>query len=559
MLAELRVRQLGVIEDLTLEFGTGMTALSGETGAGKTLLVEALQLILGQRAESGLVRTGATEATVEARFFDEAGEETVISRSVPVEGRSRCWVNGRMTTLGALAELAGTLADIHGQGDHQALLHTAAQRRALDVFGGIDPGPVEHLRHRVAAITRRLGELGGDEHERARDHDMLEHQINEIQRAGLDDDPDEDVTLVAEEERLSDLGALREHAALALSALDADGGALDRIGAAAAALDGRGAVAELGARVRAAQAEAADIATELRIVVETWDDDPERLAEVQARRRLLSDLYRKYGGDRASTRAFLADTTERLERLGRAEAEAAALEEELASAQGELRTAEAALLAARTDAAPRLAAAIEGRLGDLAMTGARFGVDVEASGAGEAVTFLLGANAGEAMRPLARAASGGELARTMLALRLVAPGGPPTMVFDEVDAGVGGTAALALAEALREVGDHRQVLVVTHLAQVAGVRGPAGLGGQDGVGWPGLDLGPGRLGSRSDLGGLPDAVGAPGLDAGPGPRRGVARARAATGRRGGRVSGAFHQCAPRSLLVCEGAPPICRG
>ncbi|MGH8995120.1 MAG: DNA repair protein RecN [Acidimicrobiales bacterium] len=468
MLAELRVLQLGVIEDLTLEFGAGMTALSGETGAGKTLLVEALQLILGQRAESGLVRAGASEATVEARFFDGAGDEIVISRSVPVEGRSRCWINGRMVTLSALSEVAATLADIHGQGDHQALLHTAAQRRALDEFGAIDPTAVDQLRQRVGAIRRRLAELGGDEHERARDHDMLEHQINEIEGARLADDPDEDANLLAEEERLGDLAALRERAGLALSALAADGGgALDRLGAAAAALDGPVSLGELDGRVRGAQSEVSDIATELRTVVETWDDDPERLADVQARRRLLSDLYRKYGGDRAATVAFLAEVTERLDRLGRAETEAAALGAELSSVGAELRAAEAALLAARTEAAPRLGAAIEERLGDLAMAGARFEVEVEPSGAGETVTFLLGANAGEGLRPLARAASGGELARTMLALRLVAPGGPPTMVFDEVDAGVGGTAALALAEALREVGGQRQVLVVTHLAQVA--------------------------------------------------------------------------------------------
>ena len=468
MLAELRVRQLGVIDDLTLSLGPGMTALTGETGAGKTLVVEALQLVLGQRAEPGLVRAGESEAVVEARFFDESGEETVVTRSVPSSGRSRCWINGRMAPLSSLAELAGTLADIHGQGDHQALLHTSAQRLALDDFGGIDPGPVDELRHALATLRRRLADLGGDEHERARDADVLAHQINEIDRAGLDD-PEEDRNLLAEEERLGDLAAHREHAATALGALDADGGtgALDLLGTAAAALDGRTALADLDGRIRSAQAELSDVASDLRTIVETWDDDPQRLDAVQSRRRQLSDLYRKYGGDRAAVAEFVASARDRLERLTHAEEEAALLGVERQALEDELGIAETALLVARTAAAPALTAAIEARLADLAMAGARFGVDVEQSGAGEAVTFLLGANAGEGMRPLAKAASGGELARTMLALRLIAPGGPSTMVFDEVDAGVGGTAALALARALHEVGEHRQVLVVTHLAQVA--------------------------------------------------------------------------------------------
>ena len=319
------------------------------------------------------------------------------------------------------------------------------------------------------ALRLRLAELGGDEHQRARDADVLAHQIHEIERAALDD-PDEDDVLVIEEERLSDLAAHRERAGAALAALDADGvgtGALDLLGAAAAALDGRAALAELDRRIRSAQAELSDVATDLRSVVETWDDDPQRLEAVLARRRQLTDLYRKYGGDRAAVIGFADDARERLKRLRHAEEEAGELEGERRAMEEELATAERTLLSARLDAAPVLAAAIEARLGDLAMAGARFAVEIEPAGAGEVVTFLLGANAGESVRPLAKAASGGELARTMLALRLVAPGGPSTMVFDEVDAGVGGTAALALARALHEVGRHRQVLVVTHLAQVA--------------------------------------------------------------------------------------------
>jgi DNA repair protein RecN (Recombination protein N) len=242
---------------------------------------------------------------------------------------------------------------------------------------------------------------------------------------------------------------------------------LDLLGSAAGALDDRSALSALDERIRAAQAELSDVASELRTVVETWEDDPGQLEAVQSRRRQLADLYRKYGGDRVRTLAFLAAARDRRERLNNADTEALALDQDRRAAQAELEAAEAALLEARSATAPTLASSVMTRLSDLAMAGSRFQIEVEETGAGEGVTFLLGANAGESMRPLAKAASGGELARVMLALRLVAPGGPQTMVFDEVDAGVGGTAALALARSLREVAEHRQVLVVTHLAQVA--------------------------------------------------------------------------------------------
>jgi DNA repair protein RecN (Recombination protein N) len=440
VLAELRVRHLGVIEDLSVEFQPGMTALTGETGAGKTLLVEALQLVLGQRADPTLVRTGADEALVEARFFDEEGTETILARSVPVNGRSRSWIDGRMVPVAALAEAGAALADIHGQGEHQDLLHTAAQRRALDAFGAIDGGEVDRLRRSAGTLTRELAALGGDQSERARELDVLEHQVRELEAAALED-PDEDARLAAEEERLGDLAAHREQAAIALGSLDGEGDApraVDLVGAAAGALDGRPAFAELERRLRAVQAEAGDIVADLRAAVETWDDDPDALAAVQGRRRLLADLYRKYGGDRAAALDFADSARRRLDDLRRAGERAAALEAELRSVRTELAGAEGALRDARSAAAPRLAAAVAARLGALALEGARVEVEVGQAGAGEQVSFLFAANAGEALRPLARAASGGELARTMLALRLVAPGGPPTMVFDEVDAGVGG-------------------------------------------------------------------------------------------------------------------------
>ncbi len=480
MLSELRVRDLGVIEDLTLHLGPGMTALTGETGAGKTLVVEALQLVLGGRAAPGLVRAGAAEAVVEARFVlpgiegeaDPAGEEgveVVLARAVPASGRSRAWLDGRMVPVTALVEAGRELVDIHGQHEHQSLLAPAAQRRALDLFAGSDLAPRRAARQLLDGIEERLAALGGDVHQRAREADVLRHQCAEIAAARLDD-PDEEAALAAEEERLADLSAHRAAAASALAELEGgstEAAVLDLLGQAAGALAGRPAFGEWSDRLRAAQADLGDVASDLRGVVETWEDDPGRLADVQARRRLLADLRHKYGTTLAEVSAFGAAAADRLAELEGAAVTAEALETERVGALTVLAAAEDALGRMRREAAPRLAAAVEERLHTLAMAGARFEVAVDAEGAGDGVRFGLGANPGEPVQPLSRVASGGEMARAMLALRLVAMGGPATMVFDEVDAGVGGTAALALARSLREVSHGRQVLVVTHLAQVA--------------------------------------------------------------------------------------------
>jgi DNA repair protein RecN (Recombination protein N) len=479
VLSELRVRDLGVIEDLTLHLGPGMTALTGETGAGKTLVVEALQLVLGGRAAAGLVRSGADEALVEARFVvpgldgaagtGDEGVEVVLARAVPSAGRSRAWLDGRMVPVTALVEAGRELVDIHGQHEHQSLLAPAAQRHALDRFAGSDLGPRQAARARLEAIDRQLASLGGDAHQRAREADVLRHQCDEIVAARIED-VDEDEHLALEEERLAELSAHRAEAAAALEVLEGgadDGGVVAQLGQAAAALGGRTAFAPWSERLRAAQAELADVGSDLRGVVETWEDDPARLAEVQERRRLLGDLRRKYGSTLSEVAAFGVTATDRLQELEGAAATASALEEERVDARAALGAAEAELGRVRRAAAPALAAAVQARLGSLAMASARFEVGVDPEGAGDGVRFGLGANPGEPVQPLAKVASGGELARAMLAVQLETSGGPDTMVFDEVDAGVGGTAALALAGALREVSLGHQVLVVTHLAQVA--------------------------------------------------------------------------------------------
>jgi DNA repair protein RecN (Recombination protein N) len=476
MLAELQVSDLGVIADLTLVLGPGLTALTGETGAGKTLVVEAIELLLGSKADSVQVRKGAAGATVEGRFVasPDAPDDLVLARAVPVDGRSRGYINTRMAPLSALEEAGDQLVDLYGQHAHQSLLAASAQRAGLDRFGSVDTGPVAAARRRIRAVDEALASLGGDAPARGRELDLLRFQVGELQAAGLDD-AGEEVELAAEEERLAGATAHRDAAEGAVEALSGDGGVVDGLGGAISVLSGRPPLGGSYERLRSVASELQDAARDLRTLAESLEDDPQRLAAVRDRRQLLHGLRRKYGDDLAEVIDYRNQARRRLEELAGYEERAAGLEQERAAAESGLAEAEVALGRARRAVAPKLAAAVEAQLHRLAMPRARFEVCVGDDRAGEAVTWLLGANPGEPALPLAKVASGGELARTMLALRLVLGSqvdrpeqpGRRTLVFDEVDAGIGGEAAVAVGRALAEVAQHDQVLVVTHLAQVA--------------------------------------------------------------------------------------------
>jgi DNA repair protein RecN (Recombination protein N) len=487
LLSELRVRQLGVIDDQALVLGPGMTALTGETGAGKTLIVDAIELLLGGRADPVLVRLGAPEAVVEGRFVgpfpgavgavgaigasgdvdlrDErdgpagggAGEgvdrsdetvdpsdEVVLGRVVPGRGRSRAYLDGRMVTSAALGAVGAELVDLHGQHAHQSLLSGARQRAALDTAAGVDLAPLQAARDVLRRLTEAQAAIGGDERTRAREAELLRFQLEELDAAHLED-PDEDTSMREEEDRLSDASAHRDALAATQDAVNGDGGAGDA-----------------------------------RAAVEGFDDDPARLAEIGDRRHTLADLRRKYGETLGDVIAYRDEARRRLDEIDSHDERAAALAAERVSAEGELRAALERVGRARRAGAGPLASAIEVRLHELALPHARFEVDVSDDPGGETVTWLLGANPGEAALPLTKVASGGELARTMLAVRLVLGGAadeptvpleavtaPRTLVFDEVDAGVGGEAAVAVGRALAALGRHHQVLVVTHLPQVA--------------------------------------------------------------------------------------------
>ena len=477
MLTELHIENLGVIERVVLGLGRGVTALTGETGAGKTMLVEAIELLVGGRADASVVRSGAAEARVDGRIeISTPGgtEELVLTRVVPASGRSRAYVNGRPATVTTLADLTSDVIDLHGQHAHQSLLSPATQRAALDEFGTIDLTPLHAARARLTELDAELATLGGDEKARAREIDLLRFQVAELDEAGVVDS-DEDVRLASEEAMLADAVAHQEAGQSTLELLRGDDGASDALTRALAALGTREPFDDLTSRLRGLGADLDELIRELRSRTEGIDENPERLHEIRLRRQTLADLRRKYGDDLSEVMAFHAAAERRLHELEDYERRAAELDRLREIAADAEREAASAIGDLRRSVAPDLAGAVEARLRTLAMPNAAIAVEVgdgPEDRPGDAVKFLLSANPGSAMLPLNRVASGGELARAMLALRLVlsgagGSGGAPTLVFDEIDAGIGGSAGGAVGEALAALGDHHQVLVVTHLPQVA--------------------------------------------------------------------------------------------
>ena len=465
MLHELHIESLGVIDRLELVLGGGLTALTGETGAGKTMLVEAISLLVGGRADASMVRPGAGEARVEGRFVVD-DQEYVVARVIPADGRSRAYVNGRLATAANLAELGERTVDLHGQHAHQSLLAGAAQRSALDRFAHTDLGPLRAARGRLTEIDAALAALGGDARARARELDLLRFQVAELRAAGLTTD-DEDWRLDNEHDILARATEHRDAASAAVLKITDDGGVLDALGAVLREIDRRPPFDTQADRLRALVAEADDVSAELRALAESIDEDPARLAAVRERLQLLRDLRRKYGDTLAEVISFAGEVEQRLAELEGYDERVSELEAERAGALADERRAAAVVGRTRRDAAGSLASAVEANLRELAMSHANVAVQVGDDDPGDDVAFLLAANPGAPLLPLARVASGGELARAMLALRLVLTEAPDTLVFDEVDAGIGGAAAVAVGSSLAELGTRHQVLVVTHLAQVA--------------------------------------------------------------------------------------------
>jgi len=481
VLVELRVRNIGVFEDASITFAPGMTALTGETGAGKTLIVDAIALLAGGPSDPAVVRPGAAEALVEGRFVlpgrpGADADEVVVSRVVPIAGRSRSYVDTRMVSASTLSDVVRSLVEINGQHGFAYLLSAQVQRDLFDEACSVDTARQRELRREVTRLRSTLEGLGADPVAREREMDLLGYQLQEIDSAHIDD-LDEEVSLRAEQESLADVAGTVDAARALREALVGDGGSAERVGDAIALAGSRPALASIAARLAGVSEEIADCAADARLLAENLEANPERLDALGERLGLLAALRRKYGPTLAEVVAYRERIRSQLEELHTRDGLIASHRERLDALERDLRKQDQLVLEARREAAPVFSSLVESQLAALALQRARFGVDV-ASGAGrQAVTWLFAANPGQAMLPLSKVASGGELARVLLATRLAiarASGaggaelsGPQTLIFDEVDAGVGGHAAVSVGEALAELAAGRQVLVVTHLAQVA--------------------------------------------------------------------------------------------
>lgn len=495
MLSELVVENLGVIDRAEITLGPGSSALTGETGAGKTLLVAALELLSGARADRAKVRHGATEARVDGRFalsptheviaslveagvLDQGDEEIVVTRTVTADGRSKARINGRPVTVGLLTEVVGTLVEIAGQHEHLRLGAAHVQRDLVDSFAGPDiaavAADVATAVRELAAAKRRLEELESGSRQRARDIDVLRFEIDEIEAAAPRETESEELAL--QTRRLENAETLAQGVAAARTALKGEGGALEALAAAAQELDTlAGADEELGPlvdRLRSSIIEIGDVADE--IARRDVAPDPGALEDARSRLQTLARLRKKYGATEAEVLAHLERARSTFGALEAQDDSVEATQSQVIAAEEKARDLATKLSKARRRAAPELAAGVSRLLDELALPGAVFEVELAPvelfEGGLETVALTVAANPGETPRPLGKVASGGELSRICLALRLVGRSqDATTMVFDEVDAGVGGRAARSvgqrLAELARETG--AQVLVVTHLPQVA--------------------------------------------------------------------------------------------
>ena len=510
MLAELTVRNLAVIEETRLAFGPGLNVITGETGAGKSLLVDALAFVLGGAADRGTMRRGADSTSVEAVFsigegprtrealaelgveVDEEDGVAVLYREVHKEGRTVSRLNGRAVPASVLRAVGGALVDIHGQGSHLSLLDPRFQLRALDDFGGLGEQR-DAVEHAVAEVHRLRGELDDADaamREAEQRRDLLAFQVEEIEAAAPVDGEEE--ALLRERNVLEHAESVRDACAAAWEALS--GGDRNAADLAAEALDrlrrAPGAAEALSAQIEAlesAVAQLGDAAREVRDLAESVESDPARLAEIEERLALLRRLERKYGGSASAVLAFAEDARAQLERIETAGERRRDLERALDETSRSAGALAAALSDARGRAAAALGEAVGAELREVGLERASFDVAVEreeaddglpapdgrryaATGSGiDRVAFSARTNPGEESRPLAKVASGGETSRMMLALNSVlqTASGAASLVFDEIDAGIGGRAGEVVGRKLWMVGRRAQVLCVTHLPQIA--------------------------------------------------------------------------------------------
>lgn len=494
MITELRIRDLATIADVTLQLAPGLNVLTGETGAGKSMLVDALGLLLGSRADPSAIRPGAARAIVEGTIeglspalrrqcealgVDPEDGTLVIRREVAAEGRSRAWINGSPVAAGTVSQVGVRLVDLHGQHQTESLLSPTTQRTLLDAHSDAEPAVAE-VRAAAAALDALQAEEAGliaRRDEAARKADYLRHVVEEIDAARLQ--PGEEERLEVEARRLGQAGALSEQVAHLLELLE-DGETSARQALSDAAR-GLGAVARLDPSTAewrdlldAVEANLDDLTRALREYAGSLEEDPRRLAAAEARRDLLYQLRHKYGDSVELIQSTRDDAARELDLLDTAGTDLRALAARRAAAAQALLAAAGVLSERRKAGAERLARGVNRLLPKLGLTGGKFEVllpplDPPGPTGAESVLFQVRLNTGMEFRPLARVASGGELSRLMLALKvlLARHDAVPTLAFDEIDAGIGGEVGVQVGQALAEVASAHQVLVITHLPQIA--------------------------------------------------------------------------------------------
>jgi DNA repair protein RecN (Recombination protein N) len=489
MIRFLAIRNLAVIESVAVDFEQSFNILTGETGAGKSILVEAVGLLLGGRAAQDLIRTGEDLATVEAIFEAEDGSELIVRREITSQGRSRAFINGALATAAALKELSNRLVELHGQHEHQQLLDPAQHLALLDVFAGLDEQrtAVAKAFATVRSWREQLDRLRMDDRERAARLELVEFQLNELQKANLQ--VGEDESLAADRQLLRSADIIQRLCGESYAELyDNEAAALTMLGhvwkrvSELAAIDPRFAP-HLEAR-EAIKAQLEDLAFTLRDFADGIDASPGRLQQVEDRLALIERLKRKHGGTLDDAIARRDRLTAEHKALTGGQSSLAEIEQQLMVAGRTFLDAARTLSAARRSAATTFARAIEKELAELAMERTRFEVRLVTSESEGQWTeagidngeFFLSPNVGEELRPLAKIVSGGELSRVMLALKTLsavasAPASgipsPKTLIFDEVDAGIGGRVATVVGQKLASLGDRFQVLCITHLPQIA--------------------------------------------------------------------------------------------
>ena len=500
MLDTLRIRNLALVTDLTLELGAGYNAISGETGAGKSILIGALNLVLGERADRTLIRAEADQCTVEAafdvatldaplaEFLEEHGLEPceenqlLLKRIFTMAGSNRQFVNGSATTLVVLKQIGEWLVDVHGAHDHQSLLHPARQLDILDAFGGLQTprDAFSELMRRRAEIEKAKADLVVDEATYAQQLDLLRFQVEEISDAALD--PAEEENLDANYQRASNGARLLELCQSARQLVsETDGSLLDRSGDLGRVLADLQQVDESAAALvelhEHARANLQELQTELTAYADRVDIDPAQLHALEERINLTQSLKRKYGGSIEAVLEFGAEAAKKLTVLESRDEELIRLNAELKKLETEILSNGKKLTAQRKKLIPKLTQAVTVHLNDLgfaqsqldvALTTTAVAAEAKATGL-DTVEFQFAPNPGEPARPLRAIASSGELARVMLALKtvLAAEDSIPVLIFDEVDANIGGETAHAVGERMRQIADQRQVLCITHLAPVA--------------------------------------------------------------------------------------------